>query len=74
MTRKAVQGGVVLSPSDLGGLEVIEQSTGSPPSRARYNLGMYQEGEMWIYRPRCMKAYVGDCLFTPQCPDNIQAL
>ncbi|EKM52326.1 uncharacterized protein PHACADRAFT_260650 [Phanerochaete carnosa HHB-10118-sp] len=70
---KSVRDGAVVLPSELGTLEVIEQSVGSPPSRMHYDLNMFQEGEMWIYRPIGIEAYVG-CLLAPQCPDNVQAM
>ncbi|GJE88899.1 CHAP domain-containing protein [Phanerochaete sordida] len=68
-----VADGAPLLPRELGALEVVEQSVGSPPARARYDLGMLQEGEMWVYRPIAMEAYVG-CLLAPQCPEGVEAM
>lgn len=70
--RRAVSDGDAVKPSELGSLEVIEQSLGSPPKRQTYDLGMFQEGEVWIYRPIGMETYVGAFL-SAQCPDNVEA-
>ena len=68
-----VSDGQSVEPSQLGFLEVVEQSVGKPPARERYDLSQMQEGEMWIYRPISMEAYVG-ALLQPQCPDGVDAL
>ncbi|KAI0632811.1 hypothetical protein C8Q77DRAFT_1119858 [Trametes polyzona] len=71
--RVAVEDGMSVPPRDLGTLEVIEQSLGKPPKRATYDLSQMEEGEIWIYRPVGMEAYVGS-LLVAQCPDNVRAL
>ena len=71
--RVGVEDGMAVRPADMGVLEVMEQSVGQPPKRATYNLANFEEGEVWIYRPVGMEAYVG-CLLTPQCPDGVNAL
>ncbi|PSR72998.1 hypothetical protein PHLCEN_2v11102 [Hermanssonia centrifuga] len=68
-----VYDGGPVKPSQLGLLEVIEQSVGSPPKRQTYDLNQFQEGEMWIYRPIGMLDYVGS-LLEPRCPENVGAL
>ena len=65
--------GSALTPAELGSLTVVEQSVGSPPKRETYDLRLFQEGEVWIYRPIGLETYVGVEL-TAQCPDNIPAL
>lgn len=69
----SVADGKSVKPAELGSLEVVEQSVGSPPRRERYDLSQMQEGEVWIYRPIGMQAYVGASL-QPQCPDDVHAL
>ena len=71
--RVGVSDGMILQPRNMGSLEVMEQSVGSPPKRATYNLSNFEEGEVWIYRPVGMEAYVG-CLLAPKCPDGVNAL
>ncbi|PPQ94289.1 hypothetical protein CVT25_004946 [Psilocybe cyanescens] len=66
--------GVNLSPSDLGVIVVVEQSVGNPPKRTEYHLSCFQEGEMWIYRPISMKAYLGVSDITAVPPDGLQGL
>jgi len=63
-----------LKPSDLGTIAVVEQSQGHPPSRTEYDLSYFKEGEMWIYRPIGMKAYLGlgELAVTP--PEEVQTL
>lgn len=51
--------GCALAPWEVGILEVVEQSLGKPPSRATYNLSGMQSGEVWVYRPVGMEAYLG---------------
>ena len=63
-----------LKPSDLGTIAVVEQSQGSPPSRKDYDLNYLQEGEMWIYRPIGMKAYLGVAELTVEPPEEVQTL
>ena len=70
---RAVSDGDSVRPSEIGSLEVMEQSVGSPPKRETYDLRLFQEGEVWIYRPIGLETYVGVEL-TAQCPDNIPAL
>ena len=66
-----VDGGA-LSPAELGTLEVVEQSVGSPPDRKTYDLAAMEKGEMWIYRPIGLQAYVGT-LFEATCPAGVRA-
>ncbi|KAI0772468.1 hypothetical protein BD413DRAFT_545777 [Trametes elegans] len=70
--RATVADGLEVPPRDLGTLEVIEQSLGKPPARATYDLSNLEEGEVWIYRPVGMEAYVGS-LLVPQCPEGVHA-
>uniref|UniRef100_A0A8H7XM18 BBC1/AIM3 cysteine proteinase-fold domain-containing protein n=1 Tax=Psilocybe cubensis TaxID=181762 RepID=A0A8H7XM18_PSICU len=63
-----------LSPADLGVIVVVEQSVGQPPKRAEYDLGCFQEGEMWIYRPISMQAYLSVSDITAVPPDGLQGL
>jgi len=63
-----------LKPCDLGIIAVVEQSKGNPPSRKDYDLRYLQEGEMWIYRPIGMKAYVGVGELTVEPPEEVQTL
>jgi hypothetical protein len=65
--------GQPLSPADIGSLEVVEQSLGSPPDRRTYDLNAFEQGEMWIYRPVSMQAYLGTS-FEAQCPAGVDAL
>lgn len=65
--------GKIVKPSELGTLEVVEQSVGNPPARQRYDLSQMQEGEVWIYRPISMEGYVGT-LLQHKCPAGIHAL
>src|ERR1700722_17607356 len=65
--------GQPLSPADLGSLEVVEQSLHSQPDRKTYDLGAFELGEMWIYRPVGMQAYLGT-LLEPHCPRGVAAL
>jgi len=62
-------------PGDLGILEVVEQSvsTGKTPHRSTYTLSGLEEGEMWIYRPVSMMAYVG-CMLEVKVPEGVNAL
>ncbi|PCH42990.1 hypothetical protein WOLCODRAFT_138149 [Wolfiporia cocos MD-104 SS10] len=71
----AVADGQSVLPADLGALEVVEQSvvTGSTPHRSTYLLGGMEEGEIWIYRPVSMEAYIG-CLLDTKKPDGVNAL
>ncbi|KAI0370924.1 hypothetical protein BV20DRAFT_966009 [Pilatotrama ljubarskyi] len=71
--RVAVADGMSVPPRELGTLEVIEQSLGKPPTRATYDLSNLEEGEVWIYRPVGMEAYVGTMLVA-QCPEGVNAL
>ncbi|KAF7791538.1 hypothetical protein EIP86_002554 [Pleurotus ostreatoroseus] len=71
--RTSVSDGTAVRPSELGTLEVVEQGVGSPPKRMKYDLSLFEEGELWIYRPIGMLEYVG-ALLEPRCPDNVNAL
>lgn len=66
--------GCSLKPSALGTIAVVEQSQGHPPSRKEYDLSYLQEGEMWIYRPIGMKAYLDVGELTVEPPEEVQAL
>ncbi|RPD76971.1 hypothetical protein L226DRAFT_483206 [Lentinus tigrinus ALCF2SS1-7] len=72
--RTSVADGMMVRPAEMGTLEVIEQSLGTPPKRARYDLSQFQEGEVWIYRPVGMEAYVGCSQVAPKCPEGMNAL
>ena len=61
--------GETLPPASLGSLEVIEQSLGKAPRRARYDLAAFEAGEMWIYRPIGLESYVGH-LMTADFPPS----
>lgn len=63
-----------LRPSDLGVIAVVEQSLGQPPERREYDLSHFKEGEMWIYRPISMKAYLGVSDITAAAPDSLRGL
>ena len=71
--RVAVADGQAVKPSELGVLQVVEQSIGSPPKSENYDLGQMQEGEIWIYRPIAMEVYVGATL-EAQCPKGVPAI
>jgi hypothetical protein len=74
MVPKAhVADGQWVKPSEMGTLEVVEQSVGNPPKRDKYDLSLFQEGEVWIYRPIGMLEYVG-ALLEPKCPEDVDAL
>ena len=68
-----VADGGSVRPSQLGSLEVVEQSVGKPPERQTYNLSMLEEGEVWIYRPIGLVGYVGAVL-GPKRPDDVKLL
>lgn len=68
-----VEDGKSVKPSVLGTLEVVEQSVGSPPKRATYDMSGMVEGEVWIYRPIGMVEYLGAVL-EPKCPEGVGAL
>ena len=63
-----------LKPSDLGTFAVVEQSQGRAPSRTEYDLSYFLEGEMWIYRPIGMKAYLGFGELTAVPPEEVHTL
>ena len=65
--------GEMVKPEELISIEVVEQSVGSPPDRKVYDMNKFQEGEMWIYRPVGMEAYLG-ALFGAKCPDGLRTL
>jgi len=66
--------GACLRPPDLGVLAVIEQSQGQLPERREYDLDCLEEGEMWIYRPIGMVAYLGVSDITAVPPEGIKGL
>ena len=68
-----VSDGKSVKPTDLRSLEVVEQTPGNAPARRLYDLTRIQEGELWIYRPIGMKAYVGAYL-SCKCPDDAQVV
>ena len=68
-----VQDGADVKPSVIGTLEVVEQSVGSPPKRQKYDLSQLQLGELWIYRPVGMVAYLGTIL-EMECPPHVPAI
>ncbi|KAI8972606.1 hypothetical protein BD414DRAFT_510366 [Trametes punicea] len=68
--RTAVADGMMVPPRALGTVEVVEQSLSSPPKRESYDLAQFEEGEVWIYRPVSMEAYVGTTL-TAKCPGSL---
>jgi hypothetical protein len=69
-----VDGGSFL-PEQLGGLDVVEQSvsTGILPKRQRHEMQGIDSGEVWIYRPVGMKAYLG-AEFTAKKPEGVNVL
>jgi hypothetical protein len=69
-----VKDGGSLKPSDLGTITVVEQGRNSLPSRKDYDLNYLQEGEMWIYRPIGMEAYLGIGELTVEPPEEAQTL
>ncbi|TFK27319.1 hypothetical protein FA15DRAFT_220954 [Coprinopsis marcescibilis] len=69
-----VSNGSNIPPSELGTLTVVEQSVGQPPARREYNLRGLEEGEMWIYRPIALQAYLGIKELGPTPPDNLSSL
>jgi hypothetical protein len=58
--------GQAIAPWEVGILEVVEQSKGSPPKRAEYDLKGMEKGEIWIYRPVGMEAYLGIDALRPE--------
>ncbi len=71
--RTTVADGMAVRPADMGTVVVVEQSLGSPPARASYDLANLEEGEVWIYRPVGLEAYVGAVL-TATCPEGLNTL
>ncbi|TFK37569.1 hypothetical protein BDQ12DRAFT_724023 [Crucibulum laeve] len=69
-----LQDGKSLKPSELGALAVVEQSVGQPPERKEYDLKGFREGEMWIYRPVGMEAYLGISAVEAKAPDGFPTL
>jgi len=65
--------GAFLSPADLGSLEVVEQSVGTEPQRREYDLGGFEEGEVWVYRPVGMEVYLGT-LLEAKCGSDVRAM
>ncbi|KAI0052415.1 hypothetical protein FA95DRAFT_1569254 [Auriscalpium vulgare] len=51
--------GAHVPPAGVGVLEVVEQSVGMPPKTAEYDMAGMAQGEVWVYRPIGMKAYLG---------------
>ncbi|KAF7421096.1 hypothetical protein PC9H_011616 [Pleurotus ostreatus] len=70
---RTVRDGDSVKPGDLGSLEVVEQSVGSPPDRKEYDLNAFEEGEMWIYRPIGMKDYMG-CELAAKAPEDVATM
>ncbi|KAL4263821.1 hypothetical protein AB1N83_004669 [Pleurotus pulmonarius] len=70
---RMVRDGDSIKPGDLGSLEVVEQSVGSPPDRKEYDLNAFEEGEMWIYRPIGMKDFLG-CELTAKAPEDVATM
>jgi len=70
-TTTSVEDGCDLSPADLGILVVVEQSVGRLPKKTEYDLSMLEEGEMWIYRPIGIQAYLGISGITSQSPEEL---
>ncbi|KAL0952791.1 hypothetical protein HGRIS_007016 [Hohenbuehelia grisea] len=70
---RRVRDGDSVRPAELGSLEVVEQSVGSPPSRKEYDLEAFEEGEMWIYRPIGMEKYLG-FLLSATPPDGLPTM
>lgn len=71
-TRRPMDG-QAFNPADLVSLEVVEQSVGSPPACNVYDMRAFEEGEMWIYRPVGMDAYLGT-LFAAKCPPTTRVI
>ncbi|KAI0334160.1 hypothetical protein GY45DRAFT_1318600 [Cubamyces sp. BRFM 1775] len=71
--RSAVADGMAVAPRELGTLVVVEQGVTSPPKRMSYDLAQFEEGEVWIYRPVSMEAYVGT-FPVAQCPEGLNTL
>lgn len=57
-----------LHSSAIGALEVIEQSVRELPTRRTYDMGQFQSGQVWIYRPIPMEAYLGIEEVAPDWP------
>ncbi|KDR73982.1 hypothetical protein GALMADRAFT_596422 [Galerina marginata CBS 339.88] len=66
--------GASLRPSDLGVIAVVEQSAGQMPQRREYDLSCFEEGEMWIYRPIGMQAYLSVPDITAVPPEGVRGL
>ncbi|KIJ53522.1 hypothetical protein M422DRAFT_25388 [Sphaerobolus stellatus SS14] len=62
--------GLSLRPQALGKLEVVEQSVHAPPARNVIPLSGLEKGDLWIYRPVGMEAYLGS-IFTSQWPHGL---
>lgn len=60
-----------MRPAELGQLEVVEQSVQSPPSRKVYQLAGMAAGELWIYRPVGMEAYL-KVTFSASWPEGLE--
>lgn len=65
--------GVSMVPADLGQLEVVEQSVHTAPTRNVHLLEGMTEGELWIYRPVGMEAYL-KLNFGANWPEGMEAL
>ncbi|THH30201.1 hypothetical protein EUX98_g3970 [Antrodiella citrinella] len=70
---EAVGDGMSVKPGVIGVLEVVEQSVGSPPKREKYDLSRMTEGEIWIYRPVGMEAYLGTVL-AAKVPEGVNVV
>ncbi|KZV65897.1 hypothetical protein PENSPDRAFT_756132 [Peniophora sp. CONT] len=53
-----VSDGCTLTPAQLGDLSIVGQNP-NPPKFDTISHAFMTEGEMWIYRPICMRDYVG---------------
>ena len=71
--KASVADGMAVRPAEMGTVVVVEQSVGKPPKRASYDLANLEEGEVWIYRPVGLEAYVGSVL-TATCPEGLHTL
>ena len=72
--RLPVHDGMSITPAEVGTLEVIEQSVGQLPKQEKYDMAGMTEGEVWIYRPVGMEAYLGIAELQAKCPETVAAL
>jgi len=57
-----------LHAGSIGPLEVIEQSVREVPTRRTYDMKEFLSGQVWIYRPVAMEAYIGISQVVPHWP------